>query len=126
MRMSPDQHADLIAHAQEDAPNECCGYVTLTDGVVVEVVRGENVHHSPTRFELDKRNMFEAMRLEEEFDIAFYHSHPRSPAEPSQQDMNVMKEWPYLQLIVSLAAEPEVRAWWIGDRSVSEEPIELA
>ena len=127
MRISREHHDALIAHAREEAPNECCGYLTLRDGAVVDVFRGENIHHSPTRFEFGKDDTIAFTSLEEEFAIGLYHSHPRSPAEPSQQDRNVMGNWPgYLQLIISLAGEPEIRAWWIGDRSVEEEPVEIA
>src|ERR671926_232305 len=38
---------DLVAHAREEAPNECCGYLRAREGVVEEVVRAENVRHSP-------------------------------------------------------------------------------
>ena len=52
-----------------------------------------------------------------------YHSHPRSPAEPSQTDINLAHYPHWIYLIVSLAAEPDVRAWRINDGHVSEEPI---
>jgi [CysO sulfur-carrier protein]-S-L-cysteine hydrolase len=124
--MSQEHHDALIAHAREEAPNECCGYMSLRDGVVQQVFRGENKWHSPTRFEFTKDDTIAYTNLEEEFDVGLYHSHPRSEAAPSQQDRNVMKYWPaYLQVIVSLTHDPPVRAWWITDRRVEEEPIQL-
>jgi proteasome lid subunit RPN8/RPN11 len=58
--------------------------------------------------------------------VGIYHSHPRSPAEPSQTDINLADYPEYVYLIVSLAeAEPVVRAWRIADRKVSEEEIEF-
>lgn len=128
MRISREQHDALIAHAREEAPKECCGYMTLRDGAVLEVFRAENGYSSPRfGFELGQRDLVAMTNLEEEFDIAIYHSHPRSEPVPSQQDRNVMSHWPgYLQVIVSGTHEPAVRAWWISDRHVEEEPVELA
>ena len=34
--------AELRAHAEEEAPNECCGLVLLEDGVAVQYIRGVN------------------------------------------------------------------------------------
>src|SRR5690349_20699361 len=42
MRISQAQLDEAIAHAQADAPNECCGYMSLKDGVVEQVFRAEN------------------------------------------------------------------------------------
>jgi proteasome lid subunit RPN8/RPN11 len=38
--------------------------------------------------------------------VGFYHSHPRSPAEPSATDLSEASYPDHLYLIVSLAAEP--------------------
>jgi hypothetical protein len=42
----------LVQHAREDAPNECCGYARIEDGRVAEVVRSENLRHSPYGYNL--------------------------------------------------------------------------
>lgn len=126
MRISQTHLDQLIAHAQEEAPKECCGYARLRDGRVEEVFRAVNELDSKFGFRLDAQSMLAAFNLEESgFGVAAYHSHPRSPAVPSQQDRNV-SEWPtWLNLIVSLEGEPEVRAWWIKDRDVEEEPLQI-
>lgn len=127
MRLTQAQYDALVAHAQEEAPLECCGYMSISDGVVREVFRGDNIRKSPYGFAFGKDDTIAYTNLEEEFDVGLYHSHPRSEAAPSQQDRNEMSHWPgYLQVIVSLTHEPQVRAWWIKDRHVEEEPVELA
>jgi proteasome lid subunit RPN8/RPN11 len=125
MRISRAQRDELVAHARDDAPNECCGYMRLRDGGVEEVIRAENVYAAPTRFMLDDRSLFAANQLDDEgYGVAVYHSHPRSPAEPSQTDINIAAYPHWLYLIVSLAnEEPEVRAWRIADGRVDEEDI---
>jgi proteasome lid subunit RPN8/RPN11 len=125
MRISRAHRDELLTHAREDAPNECCGYMRLSDGRVDEVFRAENTYNAPTRFMLDDRSLFAANELDDEgYGVAIYHSHPRSPAEPSQTDINIAAYPHWLYLIVSLAGEePEVRAWRIADGRVDEEDI---
>jgi proteasome lid subunit RPN8/RPN11 len=127
MRISRAQMDELVAHAREEAPNECCGYLRLRDGSAEEVTRAENVYHAPTRFELDGKSLIAANELDDEgYGVAIYHSHPRSPAEPSQTDINVAMYPHWLYLIVSLEGEqPEVRAWRIADGRVDEEALEV-
>jgi proteasome lid subunit RPN8/RPN11 len=125
MRISRAHRDELFAHAREDAPNECCGYMRLGDGRVEEVMRAENTYHAPTRFMLDDKSLFAANQLDDDgHGVAIYHSHPRSPAEPSQTDINIAAYPHWLYLIVSLqGGEPEVRAWRIADGKVHEEEI---
>ena len=127
MHMTREQHDALVEHAREESPKECCGYLTLREGAALEVFRAENAYESPRYgFRLGRDDLIAMTNLEEDFDIAIYHSHPRSEAKPSQQDRNEMQAWPaYLQVIVSPTHEPAVRAWWISDRRVEEEPVEL-
>jgi len=124
--MTRSQWDELVAHAHEEAPNECCGYLRLEDGRVADVFRAVNERHSPYGYELGFEALMAANALDDEgHGVAVYHSHPRSPAEPSQTDINLAQypDWP--QLIVSLAAEPVVRAWRITEGRVDEEAIEL-
>jgi [CysO sulfur-carrier protein]-S-L-cysteine hydrolase len=126
VRISREQRDDLLAHAREEAPNECCGYLPLRDGVVERVNRAENVRKSPYGYELDPKSLLAANELEDEgYQVAVYHSHPRSPAEPSQTDINLARYPDWLYLIVSPAGEPGVRAWRISDGDVSEEEVQV-
>jgi [CysO sulfur-carrier protein]-S-L-cysteine hydrolase len=128
VRISQEHWDELVAHAREETPNECCGYLWCSDGAVVGVGRGTNERHSPYGYELDGQSMMAAYRLSEDegHQVGSYHSHPRSPAEPSQTDVNLATNWPgWLYVIVSLAGEPSVRAWWMRDGRVEEEQLEV-
>jgi proteasome lid subunit RPN8/RPN11 len=109
----------LVQHAQQDAPNECCGYARLDDGRVAEVFRSENLRHSPYGYELDPKSLLAANDLDDGgHGVMIYHSHPRSPAEPSQTDINLAHYPHWLYVIVSPAAsdiQSKVRAWRIED-----------
>ena len=116
-----------MAHAGDDAPNECCGYMWVKDGAVKGVKRAENIRHSPYGYELDAKAQYEVWRLEEEegFQVGTYHSHPKSAAEPSQTDINLAK-WPdWFYAIVGLGDGPEVRVWWMRDGKVTEEELDV-
>ena len=126
MQISQAEFDDVIAHAQAEAPNECCGFMKLSDGRVEEVFRAENIRHSPYGYDFGFKDLMRANELDDEgFGVAIYHSHPRSAAEPSQTDINLAHYPHWLYVIVSLAGEPEMRAWRIEDGRVEEEPVEL-
>jgi proteasome lid subunit RPN8/RPN11 len=131
--MTRAQRDAIVAHAERDAPNECCGYLRAKEDVVQEVFEAENTRHSPYGYTLGMDALLAVNELEDEgFEVGIYHSHPRSPAEPSQQDINTVsdltKHW--TQLIVSLqnggGEQADLRAWKIADGRVQEQKIILA
>ena len=127
MRISKAHWEDLVAHAREEEPNECCGYARARDGRIDQVYRAVNEQHSPYGFSFGFDALMAANELDDEgWEVAVYHSHPRSPAEPSQQDINTAQYPNWTYLIVTLAGgEPDVRAWRIGDGRVDEEELIL-
>lgn len=127
MEISQSQLDEVIDHAESDAPNECCGYMRLQAGRVGEVVRAQNLRNSPYGYEIDPKSLLAANDLDDGgFGVAIYHSHPRSPAEPSQTDINLAHYPHWLYVIVSLADEPNLRAWRIADGRVAEEPVTVS
>ncbi len=126
MRMTRAQWDALVAHAQDDAPNECCGYLRMDDGRVAETVRSKNLRESPYGYELDSKSLFAVNELDDEgHGVAIYHSHPRSSPQPSQTDINLAHYPHWLYLIVSLENDPVIKAWRIAEGRVEEEPIEV-
>lgn len=127
--MTRDQWDEMVSHAREVAPNECCGYVSARAGSLEEVFRARSLRDSPYGYELDSKSLLAANELDDEgFEVGIYHSHPRSAAEPSQTDINLAEYPEYTYLIVSLADDeaPEVRAWRIAGGKADEERIEVA
>ena len=128
MRISQDLIDEIVAHAREDAPNECCGLVGGRDGSAVGVYRAKNLFESPMRFEIDdlQRRLSAIEDAGQEL-VAMYHSHPRSEAYPSETDRNLAWGWPgVVWVICSLAgSEPVVRAFEIADKEVDEIELEL-
>jgi proteasome lid subunit RPN8/RPN11 len=126
MRMTRAQWDELIAHARDDAPNECCGYLRMEDGSVAQTVRSKNLRESPYGYELDSKSLFAVNDLDDDgHGVGIYHSHPKSAAQPSQTDINLAHYPHWLYLIVSLESDPVIKAWRIADGRVEEEPIEV-
>jgi proteasome lid subunit RPN8/RPN11 len=119
---------EMIAHAREEAPRECCGMVAARDGDAVAVHRVRNVAINPkSAYFMDAKEQFLAFQAIEDADLelgAIYHSHPRSEPVPSETDVNLARPWPGMRwIIVGLqGAEPEVRTWRIDDDAFVEDP----
>jgi len=129
MRIPRRIYEELLAHAREDAPNECCGLIGGEDGVAKTVYRARNAEASPLRYNLDPQDQFRIMtEMEEKGEelSAIYHSHTASAAYPSQTDINLAAYPDTLYLIVSLAeGEKDLRAFRIVDGEVSEVDLDL-
>jgi len=81
---------DVIAHARECQPRECCGLLLGTSGDIVASVRARNLADSSTRFLIDPKSHIEARRAARNQGmevVGFYHSHPHSQAYPSATDL---------------------------------------
>ncbi len=128
MHLPPAIAEAIVAHARAEAPNEACGFVVGSDvvdrgGLAHRFVPCRNQLASPTRFRVHPddllRLVIETERSGEEI-WAVVHSHLRSAAVPSPTDV-AEADWPAaLYLLVSLAAEPSLRAWRIVDGAVDE------
>jgi len=121
---------EIVAHAREEAPNECCGIIAGQDGRPVKLFRAVNAQASPYRYEVESQDLF---RINQEIEsngwdfLAIYHSHVEAEAYPSPTDVR-LAFWPdAYYLIVSLAdqASPVLRAFRIRDGRVSEEELEI-
>jgi proteasome lid subunit RPN8/RPN11 len=122
---------EIVAHALEEAPNECCGMIAGRDGRATEVFRARNEMASPLAYSVHPQDLFRiTQEIEERGEelAAIYHSHTKSAPEPSQTDINLAANWPDpLYLICSIADRdaPELRAWAIRDGSVTEVDLEV-
>ena len=123
---------EIVAHALDDRPNECCGMVSGAGGVATEVFRARNALASPFSFDMEPQDQLAIYTTIEERGeeiVALYHSHTKSPAEPSQSDRNNAVSWPDpVWIIVSLQDpdEPDVRGWDMRDGEVAEVELEIA
>lgn len=125
MRIARDLYDQMIEHALQEAPNECCGMVAARDGQAVEVFRAVNAAASPLRYEIDGAEQYRIQMEIDDADLelgAIYHSHTRTDPYPSQTDINLAFYPDAVYLIVGVAdpQAPQLRGYRIRDGQVSE------
>jgi len=134
-------HVDeMIQHAWDDYPNECCGVLAGRGDSVERVYRVKNAHNSPYTFYLEDGDH---LRVEKEIDalgmevVGFYHSHTWSPPNPSPTDVAnafqrdsqtgaVRAPYPnsgYIIISLQNRKAPDVRAFRIGDSAIMREDL---
>jgi proteasome lid subunit RPN8/RPN11 len=120
----------IIAHARRDFPLEACGILGGADGVVSEHYPMTNTDRSNEHFTMEPREQFAVvkdLRAKGKEMLVVYHSHPESPARPSEEDVRLALTPGVSHLIVSLAGEsPDVRAFRIEGGVVTPEPITIS
>jgi [CysO sulfur-carrier protein]-S-L-cysteine hydrolase len=132
MKISRELVEEMVAHAREDLPNECCGMIGGRDGTATSVVRVENAAASALRYEMDPQGQFDALKAIEgagEELLGIYHSHTRSAAYPSQTDVNQAAAWPeQVYVIVSLenGEAPDVKAYLLQDMRIAGVELDVA
>jgi desampylase len=119
---------EIVAHARESAPRECCGLLFGDGEFADRLVRGRNVHPTPeTRYEIDPAQLRDAIAQTDDTDrylVGIYHSHPRTEPKPSEFDI-ANARWPQqVYVLTSLRFDPpEVFAFRIRDAKAPKIPI---
>ena len=95
---------------------------------MLRIYRTRNADRSPTSYRLDPDHQFRAFRDIEERGldlIGIYHSHPSSPATPSDRDVEQAYYPDASYILISLAdpAQAQVRAFRITAEGVAEEDL---
>ena len=123
IQLSRAQFDEIITHAREAGPHECCGLIGgSSNGVARSTYRARNVAVDPlVSYEAAPEDLFAAqrtMRQRGEQLLAIYHSHPRSAnPEPSATDVRLAYYPSAVYLIVGLGGqEPCLRAFDISER----------
>ena len=112
--------AQIVEHAQSEAPNESCGLLLLDGARAVEYVPAVNKAASPYRFEL---YLDPVQWAEIELDQAVVHSHLSSPPRPSRTDVENIGLWDGRPYLIYSVRENDLAAWVITGGEI--EPLEL-
>ena len=117
----------IVAHALDERPNECCGLLIGTADTIEDAVQARNIKRSATRFQVEPADHFAAIRRARSAGrevIGAYHSHPNGPSGPSETDRARLTDPSMFHVIVSLAhGTRTVRAFRIADGNFT--PLEL-
>lgn len=121
---------EMLSHATEGYPDEVCGLMAGRDDAVTRIFRMTNIDKSSVSYMMEPAEQFRAFK---EIRIgglelkAIYHSHPVSPAYPSQTDVRLAFYPEAVYVIVSLqkAGNPEFKGFRILNGTISEEVLEI-
>lgn len=121
----------LLHHAQASPAAEVCGLVGAKAGVPVRCYPVANVAVDPRRlFAMDPAGQIAALRMMRERGeelFAIYHSHPRTPPQPSETDLAQAAYPAALYLIISLQTRGvlEMRGFRLREGTVAEVELEI-
>ena len=120
---------NIIDHARRDAPIEACGYLAGKNSIITKCYSMINIDNSPEHFSFDPEEQFDVVRRARSEGleiIANYHSHPVTPARPSQEDINLAYDPDMSYLIISLeGGREDVRSFGIKNSEVKSQVIKI-
>ena len=123
--------AEIITHAKEVAPSECCGLVGGDEtGYSSTIYRLRNVAREPLiGYEAAPEELFASQRQMRELNerlIAIYQSHPRAiDPMPSETDVRLAYYPEATYIIVALGGtEPVIKSFQISERSHTWKVVE--
>ncbi len=123
-------YAQMVAQARAEAPVEACGILAGTDGKVEKLYKMTNADAARDHFMMAPTEQFAVAKdirsagLEM---LAIYHSHPASPARPSEEDIRLALTPDVIYVIVSLqdANCPVVKGFLIENGKVEKVPVKV-
>jgi len=120
----------MLAQARKEAPIEACGYLAGKNGQVKKLFALKNAAASSERFSFEPKEQFKAAKDTRTTGLellAVYHSHPATPARPSEEDLKLAFDPNIIYVIVSLLEQsPNVTAFRVKEKQVIKVPIEVA
>ena len=130
LKISVDIFEQMVAQAKAEMPVEACGILAGSNGKARKLYAMTNTDKSSDHFMMEPKEQFEVVKdirssgLEM---LAIYHSHPATPARPSQEDIRLSFTPGVTYVIVSLQDSngPVVKGFNIENGNVTEVPVEI-
>lgn len=124
------QYQEILEHARTGVPEEVCGILAGEGETVKHLYKMKNTEQSATRYFMEPREqlrVFKEMRERGWEMLGIYHSHPATPARPSEEDIKLAfyPEASYLILSLEDPKTPVLRAFRIHDGKVSEDDLKI-
>jgi proteasome lid subunit RPN8/RPN11 len=124
---------DMIAHAQGGLPNEACGLfageIRGDEKTVKAVYLLKNMDESPEHFSMAPEEQFKAIADIRKKGLSLlgnFHSHPATPARPSEEDIRLAFDPSLSYVIISLRdEEPALKSFSIRKGVAEEEPVTM-
>lgn len=120
----------ILEQAKAQEPIEACGILAGKDAAIEKIYKMANADKSHNHFTLVPKEQFEVAKdirsagLEM---LAIYHSHPKTLARPSAEDIRLALTPNVTYVIVSLQdySAPVVKGFLIEDGNVTEVPVQI-
>ena len=115
---------EIFAQAKEGVPLEVCGIVAGKGDRVEKLYKMTNTDESNVHYAMDSKEQFAAVKDMRSANIkmlAIYHSHPETPARPSEEDIRLALTPDVVYIIISLAQQdPVMKGFNVEDNNVTE------
>jgi proteasome lid subunit RPN8/RPN11 len=121
IKLPYDLQARIFAQMQAEYPHEAGGFLLGSAGetvVIADILPVDNVFEESERYHRYAMTPQDWMRMEDEADrrgfsiVGYYHSHPDSPAIPSEYDREyALPNFVYIITSVMAGAAVDMRAW---------------
>jgi proteasome lid subunit RPN8/RPN11 len=129
--LSGEHVGQMAAHARAGLPNESCGLFAGTiDGetkTVQAVYCLKNTDESPEHFSMAPEDQFTAIKDIRKRRLTLlgnFHSHPATPARPSEEDIRLAFDPSLSYIIISLKdPAPVLKSFIIRAGTAVEEPV---
>jgi proteasome lid subunit RPN8/RPN11 len=119
----------VIAHAENAAPKEACGFLGGESGFASFHFPMRNTDDSAVHFTMDPAEQFAVLKKAIKLGIKLtvcYHSHPATPARPSEEDLKTLCDPKLSYIIVSLAdGQADLRSYRIKNGVATVEEIKV-
>lgn len=120
----------MVEQARAEAPIEACGILAGSSDRVEKLYPMTNVDQSNDHFMMEPREQFAVVKdirsasLEM---LAIYHSHPATPARPSEEDIRLALTPDVIYVIVSLqdAQTPVAKGFLIEEHYITTVTVEI-
>ncbi len=117
----------LFEHGEKETPIEACGYLSGINDEVLKYHPMKNLDQSKEHFTFDPQEQFDVInkvRAEGLEILAVYHTHPETPASPSEEDIKLAYDPEIIYVIASLVKNKRnIKAFKIIKGQVSEEEL---
>lgn len=119
----------MVQYCQSQIPIEACGLLSGKNSIITSTWCLPNAERSPYRYSIDHHiisHTFSIMNQKGEQLYGIFHSHPTSPAYPSQEDILNANYPEVTYVIVSLMLQkPETRCFLISNGKIIHQELTI-
>lgn len=129
MNIKREVYDQIVGEAYAEAPLECCGYLAGDGDTITRAYPMKNMDKSRVHYSFHPEEQFETVkeiRKQNLKVLAVHHSHPETPARPSEEDIRLAYDPDVSYVIISLCGEKEdMRSFRIQKGQVETEELTI-